>query len=163
MKPWVIALTLMAAELKRGGFDPALGLDRHFRQKAAPMGKKFRTLETAIEQIEHLERIGPDLQESFLRELLESADVQLAQFTALTEAWRAGDAATLERLSLDTLEDAPRVYQSFIVDRTKRWMPEVEACLDAGYCFVVVGAAHVVGPDGLLALLQQRGFTITQQ
>jgi uncharacterized protein YbaP (TraB family) len=163
MKPWVIALTLMAADLKRSGFDPALGVDRHFRSKATPMGKRFLTLETAVEQIEHLERIAPELQESFLREQLESADVQLAQFEAMADAWRSGDVATLERLSLDTLKDSPRVYQSFIVERTRKWVPEIEACLDTGGCFVVVGAAHVVGPDGLLAILQKRGYAITQQ
>ena len=43
-------------------------------------------------------------------------------------------------------------------------MPRLDACLmrDEG-CFVVVGAAHVVGPQGLLTMLRQRGYTIEQQ
>jgi uncharacterized protein YbaP (TraB family) len=30
-------------------------------------------------------------------------------------------------------------------------------------CFVVVGAAHLIGPDGLLALLKKKGYKIEQQ
>jgi len=31
-----------------------------------------------------------------------------------------------------------------------------------GPCFFVVGAAHMVGPDGVVAILQKRGYTVTR-
>jgi uncharacterized protein YbaP (TraB family) len=43
-------------------------------------------------------------------------------------------------------------------------MPRIEACLAQGSrCLVVVGAAHLVGPDGLLTSLQARGYRVEQQ
>jgi hypothetical protein len=43
-------------------------------------------------------------------------------------------------------------------------MPQLEACLKRSTpCFVIVGAAHIVGPQGLLALLRQRGYQVEQQ
>jgi uncharacterized protein YbaP (TraB family) len=42
-------------------------------------------------------------------------------------------------------------------------MPKIESCLGEGHCFVVVGAAHLVGPEGLLALLRQKGYSVQQE
>ena len=43
-------------------------------------------------------------------------------------------------------------------------MPQVETCLrQNAACFIVVGAAHLVGPDSLTALLTKSGYRITQQ
>ena len=64
---------------------------------------------------------------------------------------------------LSSIKDAPEVYQSLLVDRNRRWVPKIEACVQTRRCFVVVGAAHLVGPDGLVALLTQRGYTVAQQ
>src|SRR5688572_3897915 len=63
-KPWMVAITLVGLELQRGGFDPDLGLDQHFLSRAPAAGKPVRTLETALEQIDYLESLGPQLQDS---------------------------------------------------------------------------------------------------
>ncbi|MBA3269293.1 MAG: TraB/GumN family protein, partial [Acidobacteria bacterium] len=40
----------------------------------------------------------------------------------------------------------------------------VEVCLkQKTSCFVVVGAAHLVGPDSLVAMLRKKGYTVEQQ
>jgi hypothetical protein len=56
------------------------------------------------------------------------------------------------------------LYQRLLVERNHNWVAHVETCLkqNAG-CFVVVGAAHLVGPDGLPTLLSKRGYKVTQQ
>lgn len=163
MRPWLVGLTLLATELKKGGFDPAHGLDFHFYEKAPRMGKKFQALERASEQIAMFASLDKEMQESILRASVEGADSELKEVTAMANAWRAGDAATLERISLKSMKDAPRVYQMLILDRNRAWLPKIEACLETGNCFVVVGAGHLVGADGLLASLQKRGYTVTQE
>ena len=47
MRPWMVAVTLSALEMQSAGFDPALGIDRHFRDRAVAMKKPVRTLEAA--------------------------------------------------------------------------------------------------------------------
>jgi uncharacterized protein YbaP (TraB family) len=55
------------------------------------------------------------------------------------------------------------LYQRLLVDRNKTWLPKIEALFArTGRAFVVVGAAHLVGPDGLLALLKAKGYAIEQ-
>jgi uncharacterized protein YbaP (TraB family) len=60
-------------------------------------------------------------------------------------------------------EDWLPVYKSMIVDRNNAWMPQIEECINSGSVFfVVVGLAHLHGPDGLLKLLEDAGCTIEQ-
>ena len=55
------------------------------------------------------------------------------------------------------------MYQRLLVDRNKNWLPKIEALFARqGRTFVVVGAAHLVGADGLLAMLKARGYSIEQ-
>jgi len=163
MKPWMIALTLMALELKRGGFDAALGLDRYFHARATREGKAFRALESPVEQIEFLESIGAELQDEFVMQQVDNARTQVAQVAAMADAWKSGDAAAVERLMLEPLRAMPRVYELLVIRRNRAWMPAIESCLAEGACLVVVGAAHVIGPDGLLAELRSRGYIVRQQ
>src|SRR3712207_6354109 len=64
MRPWLIALTLLHAEMKGSGFEAALGLDAHFYDKAPRLGKKFRPLETAVDQVEMFASLDASFQES---------------------------------------------------------------------------------------------------
>jgi uncharacterized protein YbaP (TraB family) len=163
MKPWMASLTLLALEAQKGGFDAAHGVDRHFFEKAPRMGKKFRALETAAEQIGFLADLDGPLQEAMFRESAEGFDSELAQVTAMANAWRDGDVATLERIVLGTMKDAPQVYDVIFAQRNRAWVPKIEDCLAEGHCFVVVGAGHLVGPDGLLKELKKRGYTVEQE
>jgi uncharacterized protein YbaP (TraB family) len=163
MKPWMVSLMLMALELQKGGFQSALGVDRYFFDRAPQFGKKFRALETAAEQIGFMADMDAPMQEAMFRASTEGRESELAQVTALADAWRQGDVEALERVLLTTRRAAPRVYDLMFVQRNRAWIPKIEDCLGSGACFVVVGAGHLIGPDGLLIELKKRGYTITQE
>jgi uncharacterized protein YbaP (TraB family) len=96
--------------------------------------------------------------------MLRSAEEQRGNVRAIAYAWRAGDLDALERLLVEELRESPELYRRLIVDRHARWVPAVEACTaEQPPCFVVVGAAHLVGPDSLVALLRARGYTVERQ
>jgi hypothetical protein len=162
MRPWMAAVTLAALEIQQGGFDPALGVDKHFRDKAAASGKPVQNLETAMEQVAMLEALGPSLQDALVRETLGQSQTALTETRALTAAWQAGDAARLEALLVDGMKDSPEIYKALLLDRNARWVPKIEACLATGRCLVVVGAAHLVGGGGLIDVLRQRGYRVEQ-
>jgi hypothetical protein len=55
------------------------------------------------------------------------------------------------------------MYQRLLVERNRNWMPKIEVLFARpGRALVVVGAAHLVGPDGLLAMLKAKGYTVEQ-
>ena len=161
MRPWMLAITLAAVEMQSAGFDPALGLDRHFRDRAIGMGKPIQTLEASLEQVSILESLGAALQESLVVETLRGTETEISQIRTLMAAWKGGDAAGLERILLDGTKESPQIYQALFVDRNKRWVPKIEACLAKARCMVVVGAGHMVGPDGLIDMLSKRGYTVS--
>ena len=163
MRPWMVAVTLSALEMQSAGFDPALGIDRHFRDRAVAMKKPVRTLEAALDQVAMLEALDPALQDSLVVEALQGASTEITQVRTLMTAWLAGDVKVLERLLVDSSKDAPAIHQALFIDRNKRWVPKIEACLAAGRCMVVVGAGHLVGVDGLVDLLSRRGYRLTQR
>ncbi len=69
----------------------------------------------------------------------------------------------MERLVLQDLKSEPKLYQRMLVDRNRDWLPKIEALFARrGHALVVVGAAHLIGPDGLLAMLRAKGYTIEQ-
>ncbi len=164
MKPWLVAITLMAPTLQAAGFKAELGIDRHFFDRAKDSGMKRQALETMAYQIDRFDSLSPALQEALLKQTMEDLDSEVDGVKELAEAWRFGNVAAMEKMTLSSMKEAPELYQSLLVERNQNWVPHVEACLkDNAGCFIVVGVAHLVGPDGLPALLAKKGLKVTQQ
>ena len=74
----------------------------------------------------------------------------------------AADLPALERDDFETLADiAPAAYRRLIVDRNRRWARVLARLAKrGGVTVVVVGAGHLVGPDGVPALLRARGLAV---
>jgi uncharacterized protein YbaP (TraB family) len=163
LKPWALALTLLGLEWQAAGFDAELGLDKHFYDQAVAAGKEVQGLETIEFQISQFDEMSMEEQDRMLASTLRELETEKAAVTTLANAWKAGDAPTVEKIVLQELRKEPGMYQRLLVDRNKNWMPKIEALFSRkGRSFVVVGAAHLVGPDGLLALLKAKGYAIEQ-
>ena len=64
---------------------------------------------------------------------------------------------------LKDLQQEPQLYQRLLVERNRNWLPKLDALFARkGRTMVVVGAAHLVGPDGLLAMFRAKGYTVEQ-
>ena len=74
----------------------------------------------------------------------------------------AGDTAALQRDALEPmLAASPAMFRRLISDRNRRWADVLAQRLnDGGEAVVVVGVGHLLGPGGLPALLQARGFRV---
>jgi len=164
MKPWMVMLLITAFEAQKAGLDAALGLDKYFFDKARGASKPVLALETAESQIDRFDKMPETLQEQMLRSTLTELDSQQNSVAAMINAWKTGDAAALEKMSLSSFDGYRGAYSSLIVERNNNWVPQIEACMAKPQpCFVVVGAAHLIGPDGLLTLLKKKGYQIEQQ
>ncbi|MFT3829998.1 MAG: TraB/GumN family protein [Opitutaceae bacterium] len=160
-KPWMVMMTIMGVELQRLNFTPE-GVDQQLQKKAVAARKRLSQLETVEEQIGFLTSLGAG-QES---ELLVATLADLARLPAVlgetVAAWRVGDLEKLDAtLSAEMRRDYPRIYATLIANRNKAWLPKLEAMLASEPKeFVLVGAAHLAGGDGLIALLRKKGCTI---
>jgi hypothetical protein len=163
-KPWMLALTLEGLQLLKAGFDPELGLDKHFYDLAQAGGKAVQGLETTDYQISRFDEMTMDQQDRLLAATLKALDTEQASAGALAQAWKAGDAAAVEHIVLADLKDEPQLYQRLLVERNRNWLPKLEALFARTHpAFVVVGAAHLVGPDGVVAMLKAKGYAVEQR
>lgn len=164
MKPWLVAITLMTPTLQAAGFKPELGVDRHFYDRAKAAGMKRQALETISYQLDRFDQLPPKLQEDLLKTTMEDMDTEVAGVKDMAQAWSTGNVSSMEKMTLAALKESPELYARLLVERNANWIPHVETCLKTkSGCFIVVGAAHLVGPDGLPALLAKKGYTVTQQ
>jgi uncharacterized protein YbaP (TraB family) len=162
-KPWMLAMTVEAMEWQKAGFDAELGLDKHFFDRAQAENKSIQGLETTDFQISLFDNMTMDQQDRFLAETLKGVATETASVGKLAASWKAGDLAGIERLVLADLKEDPVVYDRLLVARNRAWLPKIEALFSRPrHAFVVVGAAHLVGPDGLLAMLRARGYQLVQ-
>jgi uncharacterized protein len=162
-KPWMLAIALEGLELQKAGFNPELGLDKHFYDAAAAQGKEVQGLETVEYQISRFDEMTKEQQDRLLAETLKELDREKASISKLADAWKGGDTATIEQIMLKDLKDDPAMYQRLLVDRNRNWLPKIEALFARdGRAFVVVGAAHLVGPDGLVQMLKAKGYAVEQ-
>ena len=162
-KPWMLAIALQGMELAKAGFNPALGLDQHFYDQAKDAGRAVQGLETVEYQISRFDGMTMAQQERMLAETLKELATETATVGRLGDAWKAGDVAAIEQIALADIKSDPVMYQRLLVERNKNWMPKIEALFARrGRALVVVGAAHLVGPDGLIAMLKAKGYSVEQ-
>jgi uncharacterized protein YbaP (TraB family) len=77
----------------------------------------------------------------------------------LYAAWRAGDLRALDALLLEGYREMPRLYADLVERRNRNWIAPIKALLEQdGDTFVVVGALHLVGEQGVVAMLEREGL-----
>jgi uncharacterized protein YbaP (TraB family) len=144
------------------GLDAQSGVEQRFVTKAVADRKEILGLETLEQQLHMLADLPPKLQTEFLMQTLAEADQVEAELDKMMAAWRKGDSAALEKLLL-SIQESPQIYRTLIVDRNRRWMARLNEMLGAQQDYlVVVGAMHLVGKDGVLQMLEQRGYKVVQ-
>jgi uncharacterized protein YbaP (TraB family) len=98
-----------------------------------------------------------------LSETLKELETTKASFTKLADAWKAGAVGMVEGIVLQDLKSEPQMYERLLVERNRNWSPKVEALfLRPKPSLVIVGAAHLVGADGLLQMLRSKGYRVEQ-
>jgi hypothetical protein len=162
LKPWAVAVMLSSLVAVQIGLDPALGLDRHFLERARARQLTVVGLETMDQQLDFFDKLPQATQDQMLAEALTSPEKRAQHLSEMVTTWRKGEADALGTMVEHDFADAPAAFASLIVQRNRNWMPTIDKCLAGMRCFVVVGAAHLVGPDGLVAMLRVKGYRVTQ-
>lgn len=163
LKPWFVGLSISIAQMQKMGLDPALGLDRHFMQRAGTAGKPALGLETIDTQIGVLSGMSIAEQRQMVEEALEQSGKGDAEIRALHDAWRRGDDTLMwNRMAVGMKRDYPQLYQRINSDRNDAWLPKLEPWLQDGQggTLVVVGALHLLGSDGVVEKLKAKGYKV---
>ncbi|HYF22114.1 MAG TPA: TraB/GumN family protein [Caulobacteraceae bacterium] len=162
LEPWLAEVVLTVAWYGRAGATQGHGVETVLNDLAPPQAAR-RAFETASEQIAVFDEAPVEDQVASLEYALRQIEEDPAGFDRLVDAWVEGDVCRLEREALRPLKRvSPVLYDRLIVQRNRRWAERIEAMLKegSGEVFVAVGAGHLIGADGVPALLRARGLKV---
>lgn len=161
LQPWYADVTLSVASYRLAGAMVGDGVERRLSDELGPTVRR-RAFETPAEQIGYLSGAPLPDQIASLRETLGELEQGPASYQRLVRAWMAGDASAIRKQALaPMIEQAPGVYRRLVVDRNRRWLPLILDRLNGrGEAVMVVGVGHLVGSDGLPALLRAQGVRV---
>lgn len=163
-EPWFITMAISIGIAQRLGFKPELGLDQYLMQRAAAAKKPATGLESVDAQLAALDSTPMTEQVASLKEFVDDPQKSVADMLELHRQWRAGDVDGLNRtMREEMIAKTPQTYQLIDVARNEVWLPKIDARLTApgtDDTLVVVGALHLLGPDGLVEKLRAKGYKV---
>lgn len=136
-------------------------LDIYLQQLGAESGHDIVGLETIDQQLTILYRTVPlAKQAENLRQLILNPDETITEAQKLNDAYFSQSLDSLYEISSSEDTD-PEFMQALLKNRNKAWMGKLPAIIDHRPALIVVGALHLAGNDGLIALLQNAGYSVT--
>ena len=164
-KPWMVAFHILERKLMSLGYNPMDGIDMYFLNKS--QGKKeIKGLETVELQVGLFENFSKEESEKFLLSTIMEADQLEKEMDKMISAWSSGDVEIMEKANAETIREYPELeafYKKLNDDRNVRMVEEIISLLktDKKY-FIVVGAMHMIGKNGIVQLLKNKGYNVNQ-
>jgi uncharacterized protein len=163
MQPWFASIVAAQAIAQGVGWSADRGVDVVLDREALAQGKALKGFETAELQMRLFAAMPQDAQLALLRSSLgDSGDAGKAKLDGIARAWAAGDdARAAKHLVAGIREKSPDLYARMVVARNRAGVPQIEAMLKTpGVRMIAVGDGHLLGPDGVPALLKADGVRV---
>jgi uncharacterized protein YbaP (TraB family) len=163
--PWLVENLLEVTAFQMLGYTSEYGIDMYFLESANSRNMEIIELESEEFQIQLLADVPDDIMIKII-EINLDAPATVEDIEEMFAYWETGDSAAMENLVFEGLDEEPELvpyYQVMFDDRNHGMMEKIVKFLenDETY-FVVVGAGHLVGEEGLLSLLEEAGYSVEQ-
>lgn len=161
-KPGMVIMMLMVKELDKFGVTEE-GVDLHFHKRALQDQKELLALETAEFQIDLIASLGEGMENKIIKYGLKDIENLRKNFDTLVNTWKEGDLKDINKHFVKGIREYPKIHKKLLINRNKEWISYLEALTYTPEIeFVLVGLAHMAGEQGLIALLEKKGYTIEQ-
>ena len=160
LRPWAVGVAIATPATKQGEF-----LDKKLATMARAAGKPLIGLETVEEQLSTFTALSPADQLELLSGIVEEFDQLPEHYANLERAYLDRDLKRILELAMLDLDAgdarlAGILLTGLVDDRNRRMADRADVVLSAGGSFMAVGALHLPGPAGLIALLRRRGYRV---
>ena len=154
------AAALMLARVSNTG-SPRNGADKALLLEFPD--HRVRELEGTLTQLRIFDDLAPQDQTDLLTGIIAEYRSLGDNPERLRKAWLSGDEEGLINATQSGIMADPELYEALLAGRNRAWMKEIDDLLaDGPNPLIAVGAAHLVGPDGLTTLIEQRGYTLAR-
>ena len=162
MKPWLVAAMASVLPFEKAGMDTTLGIDIHFLNKAKGH-KQIVAAETLDFQLKLFESVPENLTDQYLTSSLGEVSNEQVNAHKIEAMWLSGDAETFDKAISGGSKELMGMERAMRENRNPHMADVAEKYLKGGGpCFFVVGAAHLIGDEGVVAILRRRGYAIFQ-
>lgn len=168
-KPWIVTMIMSVSDCERTKMRKGERvLDMRIAEKGKANGAKVVGLETMTSQLEALASVPEEQQLKMLRASLQFADRTNDMMETLIQLYlnrKIAAALPFQIAMARTVgigDDAFAGFQEKLLnERNERMSQSAAPLLEEGGVFIAVGALHLPGEDGLVALLRKDGYTVT--
>ena len=161
-KPGFLVTMLALLEAQKSGLSGE-GVDIFYSKQATSDNKPIAYFESAEFQMNMIANMGKGNEDKFIQSNLEQLQDFKGMFTDLLIAWRKGDEQQLNTLAIEPMKADPKTLKALLTDRNRNWVKHIKNMFnDNDREFVLVGVAHLVGEDSVLALLKAKGYRVEQ-
>lgn len=129
-------------------------------QLAKEQKKLIDGLETVDFQMSMFDSIPYDVQAKMLVETLKSEDTGDDQFEKMVELYKSQNLTAMQEMILSEKDGIGRYDELLLVNRNINWIPKMEKLMPQQSTFFAVGAGHLAGEKGVIALLRKEGYTL---
>lgn len=156
LKPWMLVVQLTQTLAPK-----ARSIEDVLQARAKEQNKPAAFLESIAVQSALLARF---IDPAYLVEFVGNMDAQKRSLAKQAKIYRSGDEEALYRSAITGMEKhiGADGMKALMYDRNRAWVPAIENHVAVGNAFIMVGAAHLVGPDSVIDLLRKRGYTLTR-
>ena len=160
LRPWAAAMTISVPPPQTGLF-----MDLALAVRARSLGLDVVALERVDEQLEFLAGMPKAMQLDLLRQALADHGRQSELFEQLVTTYLDGDLDALESVAGEQMAELdPALREHFeqigMIRRNHTMVERALDWLEEGGLVIAVGALHLPGEEGLIALLRGRGFLV---
>ncbi|MDQ0969087.1 uncharacterized protein YbaP (TraB family) [Flavobacterium sp. W4I14] len=159
-KPAVVAITMMLYESPDMLKDIGKGMDESFQKYAKKNGKALYGLETAEFQGALLFDSDLQKQKKALLKSIREVDKSKQKLEELKTYYITQDIDKLTELFKNQDEENKEFMTELLKNRNNRWLAQLPALMQKQSLFIVVGAGHLVGTEGLIKGLQLKGYIL---
>ncbi len=162
-KPGMVSMTLAMLEVQRLGLA-GIGVDQFFYERARRDRKDVAGLEGVEDQLNFIAHMGEGQENELILNTMKEVRETSKLIGEMKSAWRSGQLKKMETLTVSPMKKTyPKLYQMLLVDRNEAWLPQITHFLSTPEVeMVLVGSAHLVGTEGLLEQLRERGYEVKQ-
>ena len=159
LRPWIVE----SVYLNRVSPLPGHALDIALLAKAKGTGKKVEYLEFPVDQFKAFQK-AEDLQfDKVIKELeksIQNPELRVRETKKLVAAYLKGDTKGVKELVFQQVKQSPKAYHAMFTERNKKWLSKIEKYIQRDRVFIAVGVGHLIGPSNLVAMLEEKGYSL---
>lgn len=161
LRPWMVEVALTVALAQRAGATTGGGVEQTIIRDPNLKARQ-RAFETVEQQVALFADAPRAEQALALEQTLREIEDDPLSYERLASAWAASDLKALQAEALDPMQkESPALFKRLVTDRNRAWTARiVERLAGSGRTVVVVGAGHLIGPQGLPQRLRALGYRV---